>query len=402
MTPFTTTPIAALVLASAVAAQGADDCAAAQDLGSLLGTVAFDLFAAATDGGPSDGCGGIENDVWFLWAAPADGHYLAYTCGGTALDTRIALYDAAAACPAGGGELWCSDDYCGRQSRIPWSAAAGDRFRIRIGSGAGRDAGSFEIAPDPCPGEHDDGFDDNSDACDPALVLIDGRYALYADVGDEDWFKFDVAPGDTLTLEALFTHAEGDVDLALYAACDGAPIDSSTSRTDDERVTFTNSTGADARVFLQITISPQSPITCNSYDLVVRGSISTEPGANYCTSNPSSTGAPARMSATGSHSIAADDLVLAAEPVPDAVFLFVYGPFPTEVPFGNGLRCVAGGLTRTLPPGRARGNRAEATILPGLDIAPVTLGYFQCWFRDPTEPPFHFDSSDGYEIHFAL
>jgi len=73
-------------------------------------------------------------------------------------------------------------------------------------------------------------------------------------------------------------------------------------------------------------------------------------GENVCIATPSSTGAPASMSAFGSdRARPGDALTLTAEPVPDQVGIFFFGSSAREVPFGHGYLCVGGGVTRMLP-----------------------------------------------------
>jgi hypothetical protein len=67
---------------------------------------------------------------------------------------------------------------------------------------------------------------------------------------------------------------------------------------------------------------------------------------SYCTATPNSTGLPAEILANGSSSVAANDLVLLAAPVPNQFGVLFYGPNQTAVPFGNGILCVGGEIHR--------------------------------------------------------
>jgi len=164
-------------------------------------------------------------------------------------------------------------------------------------------------------------------------------------------------------------------------------------------------TGADAYLDLNIEalnlypdpITIPDPMFWDSFSLVPGGDL----GVNYCTANPSSTGAPALMSAQGSTSVALNTLELTAEPVPNQPFIFFFGPNQIQVPFGNGFLCAGGGLTRILPPGAASGNRAVRSVdLPTWGIVPGTRN-FQCWFRDPAGGGAAFNTSDGLSIVFV-
>jgi len=125
-------------------------------------------------------------------------------------------------------------------------------------------------------------------------------------------------------------------------------------------------------------------------------------GVNYCLANPNSTGGAATISALGSASIGANDLVLRAECVPDQPFVFFHGGAQVQIPFGHGLLCAAGGITRILPPGFATGQVAERAVdLPGIGITAPGVRNFQCWFRDPAAGGSGFNLSDGFEITFV-
>ncbi len=58
---------------------------------------------------------------------------------------------------------------------------------------------------------------------------------------DQDWFAIETAAGDTVTIDAFFDHAVGDLDLRAYDPLVSAsiPVASSTSTDDDERLVIT-------------------------------------------------------------------------------------------------------------------------------------------------------------------
>jgi len=129
-------------------------------------------------------------------------------------------------------------------------------------------------------------------------------------------------------------------------------------------------------------------------------------GATYCTAGLNSTGAPAAISASGSASVAANDLLLRAEPVPNQPGIFFYGAGQTSVPFGNGTLCVAGQIAR-LDVVNATGNvmtfLLDNTSPPSAatQITPGSTWYFQAWFRDPMAGGSFFDLSDGLSVTFG-
>ncbi|MCB9916711.1 MAG: hypothetical protein H6828_16435 [Planctomycetes bacterium] len=130
-----------------------------------------------------------------------------------------------------------------------------------------------------------------------------------------------------------------------------------------------------------------------------------------------STGQGALLSATGSISVSADDLVLHAANVPPNQFgLFIVGGGTNDVVFGDGLRCVApgpSGLHRFNPPTHATAggtlSRGPGLVAASLAFPPagqIQAGgtyYFQAWFRDPFGGPCGsgFNLTNGLEVTFV-
>ena len=125
-------------------------------------------------------------------------------------------------------------------------------------------------------------------------------------------------------------------------------------------------------------------------------------GLNYCLASPSSTGCAASIAATGSAGLAANDLVLSATCVPDQVFLFLHGATQLQLPFGDGFRCVGGGVLRISPAGLASGGLAlRAVDLPAAGITSPGVRHFQCWFRDPAAGGAGFNTSDALTVELV-
>jgi Pregnancy-associated plasma protein-A len=114
------------------------------------------------------------------------------------------------------------------------------------------------------------------------------------------------------------------------------------------------------------------------------------PGTNYCLAVPNSSGQPAAISATGSASVASNDLRLhASNASANQLGLFYFGDGQTLSPFGDGFRCVSGAVNRLGPPQMSDGLGSverpldntlaplNPTVVPGLTLN------FQYWFRDP-------------------
>ncbi len=129
-------------------------------------------------------------------------------------------------------------------------------------------------------------------------------------------------------------------------------------------------------------------------------------GTAYCTASPNSSGGAASISASGSASVAANDLLLRAEPVPNQPGIFFYGPGQMSVPFGNGTLCVAGPIAR-LDVVNATGNvmtfLLDNTSPPSAatQITPGSTWHFQACFRDPAAGGAFFDLSNGLSIFFV-
>lgn len=127
-------------------------------------------------------------------------------------------------------------------------------------------------------------------------------------------------------------------------------------------------------------------------------------GAEFCVSAPNSTGSAARASATGSTSVAANDLTLRAGPLPDGFGFFFYGsaqaaPSPT----GNGTLCLGGSLFRS-PVASATGLllavELDLATAPASAITAGSTWHFQGIFRDATAGGAGFDLSNGVALTF--
>jgi len=120
-----------------------------------------------------------------------------------------------------------------------------------------------------------------------------------------------------------------------------------------------------------------------------------------------STGLGGLLGASGTSSVFNDDLILTATQLPpNKSGLFFAGPtMIAPLPFGDGLRCVGGGITR-LPP---VGTSSAAGVLskgPGMAAAygflPFTTWNFQLWYRDPMGPcGSGFNTTNAYNVTFT-
>ncbi len=117
---------------------GSNDCAtaAANDSITGTGTFAVNTVGATTGVSPQPvGFSTIKNDVWFYWTAPSSGTARLETCAGVTVDTKAAAWDAnnGTNCPSG-TQLAYNDDACALQTRISWTAVAGQAYFLQLGA----------------------------------------------------------------------------------------------------------------------------------------------------------------------------------------------------------------------------------------------------------------------------
>lgn len=128
-------------------------------------------------------------------------------------------------------------------------------------------------------------------------------------------------------------------------------------------------------------------------------------GTRYCQSAPNSHDVAAQIVATGSPSVASNDLRLTAAPVPlRQVGIFACGSQHQDLPFGDGRLCIGGSVLR-FALGRPRGEvlfgDVDNTVPPFVgQVNPGSTWYFQAWFRDPESGGTGFNTSDALVITF--
>ncbi|MFT4541646.1 MAG: hypothetical protein ACI835_004107 [Planctomycetota bacterium] len=129
-------------------------------------------------------------------------------------------------------------------------------------------------------------------------------------------------------------------------------------------------------------------------------------GVRHCAALPNSTGLEASIEATGCASIGDNDLVLTAALLPDQPGLFAYSLDRTQLPFGNGFRCLAGTVYR-LPVTTAAGGllRTELDVTSppagSGQITASTTWHFQAWYRDPLGGGSGWNASDAIAVTFG-
>ena len=129
--------------------------------------------------------------------------------------------------------------------------------------------------------------------------------------------------------------------------------------------------------------------------------------SNYCTPTVNSTGSASTISAIGSTSVGANNLVLTADNLPSEPGIFIAGPMHAQIPFFNGLLCIhPSGLQRfsaiNVP---SSGSITQAvdivTSAPGgLDVVVGSSYHYQRWNRDPAGGGGNANFSDGLEVQY--
>ena len=122
-------------------------------------------------------------------------------------------------------------------------------------------------------------------------------------------------------------------------------------------------------------------------------------GTRYCEATLNSTGSPSNLWARMDGDITSDTLYLEADRVPEQFGLFFCGPNQIQMPFGNGFRCVGGGVVRLTSPQIATGNQASAEV--DVELLPLELSTelnLQYWYRDPQGGGANFNLSDALNV----
>lgn len=385
-----------------------DECSTAIDLGSSIGAglASCDTCCATSSTDPV-ACGsfGGSPDVWYEWVAPLSATYVFDTCGSD-YDTVLAVYSGAC------GALTCeafNDDACGVQSRVQVSTMAGQSYLIRIGGFDASECGSavLGIDIDPCSIAMDDVFGDN-DTCVDSTLISGATLSDFAFLGDDDFYAGVVCAGETVTIDALFVDADGDIDLELFegfGGCPGTLVSTGNSTTDNEQVSFTNTSASAVRFYVRVLLFDGD---CNSYELQVAGNCTV--GTTYCSDgvqNPNSTGKIALLTVWGSLNVVDDDLNLLATCLPPnspGYFIWSTSQGLIDLPavsISDGFLCLGSGQGRfngrdggpgmvlnSGPDGTFQLFGIDTTMMPqssmagNLAIFPGLSGYFQAWYRD--------------------
>lgn len=121
----------------------------------------------------------------------------------------------------------------------------------------------------------------------------------------------------------------------------------------------------------------------------------------YCNATANSTGAAATIDWSGTTSVSANSATLLVSSLPsNQPGLFFYGPNQVDVPFGDGNRCVGGGLTRLSPAifADSAGDAQRVLDFTAFPLSSSGAGdtlCVQCWYRDPATRLSGFNLSDA-------
>jgi hypothetical protein len=131
------------------------------------------------------------------------------------------------------------------------------------------------------------------------------------------------------------------------------------------------------------------------------------PITNSCIAAPNSVGPGAVMTWGGSTSVTSNDLTLSASGCPiNTSGLFYFGSTATQVPFGNGFRCITGPTVRFgVVTANIFGDAVQALDLNALPsgavVNPGDTLLFQFWYRNPAGGGAGFNLSDLLNVRFC-
>ena len=364
-------PVLALGLSANALAQ--NTCSTPLDVGNGLGTHTwlYSLLTPSTDSGfdGNGSCQGeflsIYEDAFFLWTAPGNGNFRFDNSfmGG---DPELAVYrgvDCLAYCAG-----YDSDSGPGLTSELTLSnVQTGQQFLVQVGTWQNNSSFSlvvgFDVSQvsDPC-NQPDDAYEENDD-CTEAFPITDGGYfGLDVSKSDKDIYSFCLAPGATVDVDIFFYDTEGDVDLFLFEANDSSCGEGAGGNwlargftvTDDESLSYTNTSGATMRLAIEVQLWSGSQFSnCTDYYLFLNGAEAC-PGAfeSFCDPmSQNSTGQSTRINGYFGTGVGSDLHLDSTQGPPNQFGYFLVGSAASSIgttPLGNGSLCLATGAGNSL------------------------------------------------------
>lgn len=236
-----------------------------------------------------------------------------------------------------------------------------------------------------CSGATDDPFEVGPGISVPFAPGV--HTGLFASTSNDDEYTLRLPAGTTIRAQIDFHAMQGDLDLEVR---DGTTEILSNGFTGQETVVYT-ATPPDAFRDVVVRVAPKDGLSsvCNQYDLTI-DVLQTALGSSYCQAGVNGHGTEARILPAGSSSISANALSFVCQAFPGAnPGILIAGTSQTQVPFGDGFRCVGSGILRL---GASSAANGIATYTPNLAVgqgAQVTAGStwnFQAFYRDLTLP----------------
>ncbi len=447
-----------------------DECVGAIALTNGVAT-AFDTTSATLSATPWLCANSTAPDLWYSYTPTSSGVSLTFSTCGSSYDTAIEVFDGT--CTAL-NPIDCNDDACGLQSTVVLtSITAGQTYLVRVGGYATSFGFGTLTATEGSPPVSgcvlNPGFETgdlngwslvdlagpflpaqvNAAGFTPGFGLFlsdptEGTFALThgfdGDIGTitlaQDIavssgltpLSFDYRAGWDMLLTGLAT-IDRTFDVVVRDPLTGAQLQSFNILTATANTTLLDTgpmTGSvDLAAFLGQTVTvsfewtiPESftgpghfqldNITCPA-----GGSF----GLNFCgPAVPNSTGQSGTMSASGSLTVASNDLTISASELPAnsfAFFLTSTGQNTVAQPGGSqGVLCLGGAIGRYVGPGQILNSGPAGTVSLALDLTqlPQPTGFvavqpgetwnFQAWFRDSVGGSATSNFTDGLEVTF--
>jgi len=418
--------------------------------------------------GPDRACSDSDDlgrDIWFEFTPTTAGDYVFSTCGMSSYDNKLSLYegDCGALVALACADLSDPASGCGFPLHAMLNVSgltAGATYYLQVG-GFSNQAGSCSITaalasfPPPTTPWNDSCMNaapiglmanpvDTTSACPsgiepsglPPFVDISVPYTacndwgggptLADDMGSDAFYRFAPALNGNYRFSTCGS-VNFDSKLALYSgSCDAlVPI----ACNDDGQIAgatcfgFTSvieASGLVSGVTYTVQLGGFGAATgTGTLDVSLLGMGSL--GMNYCSSSPNDatpigSTEGARIYASGSLSILANDLVVTGGPIkPNEPGILYHGVNRVNgglgLPFGDGRRCVGGETVRYFPPVFSNpggmlvipiDNTAAFLNLPmGAPLFAGALRHFQYWYRSPTGP-FGLGGQTGFNLTDAI